>query len=267
MNARYRETINNGASTPVDEQFSYLYDYAGRRLLKRARDAEKGIIRPYEAAFLPWSYAAKIGNSLILIALSIALFVYSSGVQVDQLNWNDFGRLLLLLASLEGFQLLFPSLRRKNLTLFHSCSAILLVSGAILSMTSGLNQAVLLAAQALILGVAGSLSPSLRFLRPLATLPSTLLLRYYITADSFTLIDLIPPVLLFACSVPVGFFSKNPNNVMRSTFGLWLEYITGNWRVFLSAVFVEIVLHRMLANSYSAYVDHLLFSALFMVLY
>lgn len=202
---------------------------------RRLRD-EEGLTIPYDPARMPWSYGAKMFNSLALIALSVSLFAMTRQMW-GAADWTQLAWLLGALALFETSQLAFRPLRRGMLSIFHSISAVVLVSGAIMAATSGLNQAILLAFQALMLSGAGMMSPSLRWLRPIAAIPATLTVQHYLGGGGAMISwpELAPPALLLAGTLPSGIFTGKNDAYRGSALIEKLELLAGNWRALLAS--------------------------------
>lgn len=118
----------------------------------------------------PFSSSFAIVNSLALIGLSTILFRLVDGW------WEHVGILFLALGALEGARLFVPRLNRGVLWTFHLLTSMGLLTGGVVANLSGLEMAVALALQVLLLNVAAAFAPSLRILKPLTLIPSLLVI-------------------------------------------------------------------------------------------
>ncbi len=164
------------------------------------RAAEQEAIPEMKVGLLPYSRAFAILNSLGLISLSVLL------LWVTRVYWGEVEWLLFALAGLEAGRLAIPASRRGSLAPFHIVTALALLTGGLIAALGGLVESAVMALQALVLVVAGSRAPQLRWLRPLAVIPSMLAMISFDVSGLATIGDflgvLTPPVLILASALP-----------------------------------------------------------------
>ncbi|MEO8376302.1 MAG: DUF2339 domain-containing protein [Candidatus Sumerlaeota bacterium] len=149
---------------------------------------------------LPYSRAFAVVNSLALVGLStLALWV-------TKIYWPLAHYLFFALAALELARMTVPTFRRTGLVAFHAALASGLITAGVMSALHGLGESMVLALQAVIVMIAGTRSPQLRWLAPFAVFPALLSMTEFDYTGLTTAADyfgaLLTPILLFVAVMP-----------------------------------------------------------------
>ena len=149
---------------------------------------------------LPYSRAFAVVNSLALVALTVV------ALQLTRIYWSLAHYLFFFLAVLELGRLAIPTFRRTGLAAFHTALASGLITAGVMSALDGLGESIALAIQALIVVIAGTRTPQLRWLTPFAIIPAILAtfeFKYVGVSTSVEIVGaFLTPLMLFAAAMP-----------------------------------------------------------------
>ncbi|MCB2153282.1 DUF2339 domain-containing protein [bacterium] len=195
-----------------------------------------------QPGLLPYSTSFAIVNSLGLAGLSLFL------VWQTKVFWPQVEYLLFALTAVEVIRLVAPALRRGTLLTFHILSAAALLSAGLVAATSGLTEASVLAAEALILSIAASRARVLRLLRPLtavcAGLAVTSITGFGATTTFPQLVaQMIPGLLLLASTLRWEAVWVTGPHPFASGLIAWLEAASGQFRSITATALLIAAIH------------------------
>lgn len=224
--------------------FALAFHRWGRVWIARERAMEQsaetiGMARR-DSALLPLSSAFPMINSLALASLSLLL------LHLTELWWDHLDILLFALAAGELIRLPLRNTLRADLWQYHLLTGLALVTAGIVAALGGMERSGVLAAQTLILAVAGSRSRSLRFLRPLSLLPALLSLNMVATFGALTAAGIFAGLtacaMLLASALPWERILNRGREWEKGRLLRWAEIASGQVRALVAITTAAVIL-------------------------
>lgn len=224
--------------------FALAFHRWGRVWLARERALEESeelaAVPRRDVALLPLSSAFPMINSLALAALSLVLLYRT------QSWWDHVHILLFALAAGELIRLPLRNTVRADLWQYHLLAGMALFTAGVVGALGGMERSGVLAAQTLILAIAGSRARSLRFLRPLSIIPALLSFNMLGSLGWLTPVEVLAGLatstMVLASALPWERILNRGREWEKGRVVRWGEIVSGQVRGLIGAILVAAIL-------------------------